>query len=83
MDLARHKDMCMEIVENSNKEFSIERSMNEVIKVRIFELSKQNIYVLKLGKLLLFFVLPSLHLISCRFNSRSILFIGISKIRYC
>jgi len=35
MDLARHKDACLEIVENSIKEFSIERSINDIIKVRI------------------------------------------------
>lgn len=35
MDLFRHKDVCLEIVENAIKEFTIERSINYIIKVRI------------------------------------------------
>jgi len=36
MDLARYKDTCMEIVANSVKELSIERSINEVKKVSTY-----------------------------------------------
>jgi len=36
MDLARYKDTCMEIVANSVKELSIERSINDVEKVPIY-----------------------------------------------
>jgi len=35
MDLARYKDICMDIVGNSVKELSIERSIKEVEKVQI------------------------------------------------
>jgi len=36
MDLARYKDTCLEIVANSVKELSIERSINDVEKVSIY-----------------------------------------------
>lgn len=36
MDLARYKDTCMEIVGNSVKEMSIERTIREVEKVIMF-----------------------------------------------
>jgi len=35
MDLARYKETCLEIVANSVKELSIERSINDVEKVYI------------------------------------------------
>lgn len=33
MDLARYKDICLEIVGNSVKELSIERNINDIEKV--------------------------------------------------
>lgn len=43
MDLARYKDICMEIVGNSVKELNIERNIKDVEKVHI-----QYIYPLKM-----------------------------------
>lgn len=39
MDLARYKDICLEIVANSVKELSIERSIKDIEKVLIWRLS--------------------------------------------